>query len=109
MPRTIPLVSLVAALICTPLHAAQDDNDRYPGYGVVESVTPLVPAAKKPAEESATAGSSAATGSSAPARRMYRVRVRMDDGRVQTRDVPKPPVSSGDRVLLTNSGDVVPD
>jgi hypothetical protein len=101
MSAQIPSLILVAALFSAPLHAAQEE--RYPGYGVVESVTAVTPVAKKPADESASAGSSA------PARKRYRVRVRMDDGRTQVRDIPTREFAKGDRVLLTNAGDVVPD
>ncbi|HYY61907.1 MAG TPA: hypothetical protein VE756_10990 [Burkholderiales bacterium] len=74
-----------------------------PGYGVVESVTPV----KVIVERSAAAGGSA----SAPerARPMYRVAVRMPDGSVQYRDLDRPEFKVGDDVLLTNAGDIVPD
>jgi hypothetical protein len=74
-----------------------------PGYGVVESVTPVrvVP------ERSAAAGGSASKDAhSGP---MYRVRVRMPDGKVQYRDIDRPEFKVGDNVLLTNAGDIVPD
>jgi hypothetical protein len=74
-----------------------------PGYGVVESVTPV----RVAAERSAAAGGTAA-GASAE-RPMYRVSVRMPDGKVQYRDLDRPEFKVGDHVLLTNAGDVVPD
>jgi hypothetical protein len=40
---------------------------------------------------------------------MYRVTVRMPDGRLQVRDIDKPEFRAGDHVLLTNAGDIVPD
>jgi hypothetical protein len=74
-----------------------------PGYGVVESITPL---RDVPAEDSASAGSSAP--SLAPT--TYLVRVRMDDGSIQIRQVRKKrSVAVGKRVLITNAGDVLPE
>jgi hypothetical protein len=77
-------------------------NAMRPGYGVVESVTPV----RVVRERSAAAG-----GSTAPAngRPMYRVAVRMPDGSLQYRDIDRPEFKPGDNVLLTNAGDVVPD
>jgi hypothetical protein len=72
-----------------------------PGYGVVERVTPV-----RMAERSAAAGGSAARGE---ARVVYRIAVRMPDGSVQYRDLDRPEFRPGDRVLLTNAGDVLPD
>lgn len=72
-----------------------------PGYGVVESVIPVRVASR---EASAAAG-----GSSAMARAVYRVTVRMADGSLQVRDLDRPEFKPGDEVLLTNSGDVVSD
>jgi hypothetical protein len=74
-----------------------------PGYGVVESMTPV----RVAAERSAAAGGSAVTKDSA--RPMYRVAVRMADGQVQYRDLDHPEFKAGDHVLLTNAGDVLPD
>jgi hypothetical protein len=70
-----------------------------PGYGVVEKVTPV-----RVRERSAAAG-----GSSAEARPVYRLAVRMADGSVQYRDLDRAEFRPGERVLLTNSGDVLPD
>lgn len=75
-----------------------------PGYGVVESVTPVRIAA---GEHSAAAGGSAAP--AGIARAAYRVAVRMPDGSVQYRDLDRPEFRPGDHVLLTNAGDVLPD
>ena len=75
-----------------------------PGYGVVESVTPVQLTAR---EGSAAAGGSAQGGTSA--RPMYRIGVRMPDGSLQYRDLDKPEFKLGDNVLLTNAGDIVPD
>jgi hypothetical protein len=88
-------------LVLSPMPAfAADDR---PGYGVVETMTPLQ---RKPEP-------SASGGSSAPARRdaaTWLVRVRMDDGTYQVREVKKRRnIAVGTRVLLTNAGDVVPD
>lgn len=73
-----------------------------PGYGVVESVTPV-----QLRERSAAAGGSAQGAQSG--RPMYRIRVRLADGSVQYRDLDKPEFKVGDNVLLTNAGDIVPD
>ncbi len=89
----------LCALLCVPSFAAEPQ--RRPGYGVVESVSPL----RQP--ESASAGASAPASGAHPA--LYLVRVRMDDGTIQIREVKKRRFSVGDRVLLTNAGDVVPD
>lgn len=75
-----------------------------PGYGVVESVTPVQLASR---ERSAAAGGSA-RGETAflP---MYRIGVRLPDGSMQYRDLDKPEFKVGENVLLTNAGDIVPD
>ena len=75
-----------------------------PGYGVVKSVTAVPTAPGK--EESASAGSSAPAAAS---RTTYLVTVRMDDGSMQIRQLKKPIVGVGKRVLITNAGDVVPE
>jgi hypothetical protein len=41
--------------------------------------------------------------------RNYLVRVRMDDGSVQVRTVRRAEVRTGQRALITNAGDVVPE
>ncbi|HEY6820705.1 MAG TPA: hypothetical protein VI321_01690 [Burkholderiales bacterium] len=89
------LLAALLALFC--LAAAAED--KRPGYGVVEAVTPV---RNEP---------SASTGASAPsqAKGRYRVRVRLDDGTTQFRTLKKREFSAGDRVLLTNAGDVVPE
>jgi hypothetical protein len=74
-------------------------EEQRPGYGVVEAVTPVK------MEPSATAGASAP----AKAKGKYRVRVRLDDGTIQYRTLKRRQFSAGDRVLLTNAGDVVPE
>ena len=79
-------------------------RDMRPGYGVVETIEEVRVA---PAERSAAAGGSAASG--AQARPAYRVGVRLADGTLQYRDLDKPEFKVGDNVLLTNAGDVVPD
>lgn len=87
-----------------PVPSATAPADRTPGYGTVESVWVL----HRPAEPSASAGGSSPS-KRAPEREFYRLRVMLDDGRVQYRDIAKPDITVGDRVLLTNAGDVVPD
>jgi len=82
-------------------------QDMKPGYGRVESITE-VRVAKR--ERSAAAGGSAPSEEkSSDARPAYRVGVRMADGSLQYRDLPKPEFKVGDNVLLTNAGDIVPD
>ncbi len=79
-----------------------------PGYGVVESVTPIA----RPAEESASAGGSRPPVTKEARRksaRNYLVRVRMDDGSIQVRTVRRAEVRAGQRALITNAGDVVPE
>ncbi len=78
--------------------------DQTPGFGVVQSIIRLPPST--PAEQSASTGSS-----SAPAKRktVYLVRVKMDDGSYQVREVAHSRVRVGQRVLVTNAGDVLPD
>jgi len=81
-------------------------TEQGPGYGVVQSITPV---RAEPAEESASAGSSA------PARPQtsYLVRVEMDDGSIQIRQLKARSVArgvaTGKRVLITNAGDVLPE
>lgn len=76
-------------------------KEMQPGYGVVESVTPVRIAPER----------SAAAGGTAPkeSRPVYRVAVRMPDGSMQYRDLDRPEFEAGDHVLLTNAGDIVPD
>jgi hypothetical protein len=80
-----------------------------PGYGVVESVTPI---SRPAAEESASSGGSRPPVTKEARRksaRNYLVRVRMDDGSVQVRTVRRAEVRTGQRALITNAGDVVPE
>jgi hypothetical protein len=85
--------------------AATPADQERPGYGVVESITALRPA---PAEESASAGASA-PGRRKAAGGTYLVRVRLDDGSIQIRNVKKRAYKVGDRVLISNAGDIVRD
>jgi hypothetical protein len=80
--------------------AATPAADQRPGYGMVESVTRVAP------EESASTGSSAVGKGMRPT---YLVRIRMRDGSVQVRSQKSGNFHVGDRVLLTNAGDVVKD
>ena len=82
-----------------------------PGTGVVESVTPLAQARLEVAEESASAGGSRppVTKQARQKARGYLVRVRMDDGSIQVRSVKRAEVRAGQRALITNAGDVVPE
>lgn len=104
------LTSLVLALAASGALAQGDKvvapvpaKQMQPGYGVVESVTPV----RVAPERSAAAGGSAAKDERP--RPMYRVAVRMPDGSVQYRDLDRPEFKVGDNVLLTNAGDIVPD
>ena len=94
---------LVAALLAMSAYAADPAEER-PGFGVVESLIPLK------APDSAAAGGSAPSASTAAKKGSsgYLVRIRMDDDSVQIRQV-KRRFSAGQRVLLTNAGDVLPD
>jgi hypothetical protein len=85
--------------VVTPVPAKQ----MQPGYGVVESVTPV----RVAPERSAAAGGSATA--KTESRPMYRFAVRMPDGSLQYRDLDRPEFKVGDNVLLTNAGDIVPD
>src|SRR5438067_12733782 len=85
-PTCMRLINFVLALAATGALAAGEKvvtpvptKQMRPGYGVVESVTPVrvVP------ERSAAAGGSAAAKDARP---RYRVAVRMPDGRLQYRD-----------------------
>jgi hypothetical protein len=80
------------------------EPEHRPGYGVVESIKP-VPA--EPDEESASTGSTAP--GEARAKTTYLVRVRLDDGSIQIRQLKNPSVAVGRRVLITNAGEVLPE
>ena len=98
------LAVAVAGLLFWPATALAADPsqptpaaEERPGYGVVESIVTLPP------EESASAGASSA------AAKRFLIRVRMDDGSVQVRSVEEREVREGQRVLITNAGDIVPE
>jgi hypothetical protein len=78
--------------------------EQHPGYGVVQSITPV---RAEPAGESASAGSTAP--GEARAKTTYLVRVKLDDGSIQIRQLKKPSVAVGRRVLITNAGEVLPE
>lgn len=82
-----------------PLAAPLLPREMQPGYGVVEKIMPV-----RIRERSAAAG-----GSSADARPVYRLEVRMADGSLQYRDLDRAEFRPGERVLLTNAGEVLPD
>jgi hypothetical protein len=94
----LPALALAEAPAVSPIPAA----DKRPGYGVVEKVQEV---RLVPGEASASAGASRATA----AQPAYRVTVRLPDGSLQQRDLHKPEFKPGDKVLLTNAGDIVPD
>ncbi len=98
------LMSIVLALAATGAFAQGETvvapvpaKQMQPGYGVVESVTPVRVVPER---------SAATDERSKP---VYRVAVRMPDGSVQYRDLDRPEFKVGDNVLLTNAGDIVPD
>jgi hypothetical protein len=103
---TMKKTALIPLLLAWSLAASAAGPAPRPGYGVVEAITPV-----RSAPASRSGPESASTGASAPAPRaaLYRVRVRLDDGTIQVRTLRKPAFAAGDRVLLTNAGDVVPD
>jgi hypothetical protein len=111
--RLAPLaLALLAAhaLAGEPVVGPVPSGQMRPGYGVVESVAEVRVAPERSheaRERSAAAGGSAPAAPSA--KPMYRVTVRMPDGSRQVRDIDKPEFRAGDRVLLTNAGDIVPD
>src|ERR1700674_4613712 len=95
---------LFAAAMSATLYVLADSSPtpvagERPGYGVVQSITRV---SAEPAEESASAGSSAPS----QPRISYLVRVKLDDGSVQIRQLKKPSVAVGRRVLITNAGEV---
>jgi hypothetical protein len=91
---TMKRLLLGLSLVATAAFAAEP----HPGYGVVKLVDRIA------AKESATAGASK------PSSRRYLVKVRLDDGSTQVRTVKGPhKLKAGDRVLVTNAGDVVRD
>ena len=101
--------ALVAvSLLALPLAALAKQA---PGYGVVESVTPISRTiARAPGDESASAGASRPPiTKQAREKRGFLVKVRMDDGSVQVRSVKRAEVRPGQRALITNAGDVVPE
>lgn len=99
---------LALALLAASTAGASDPaprataGEQHPGYGVVEMITPL----RRAAEPSASAGASAAPRRDATG---WLVKVRMDDGTIQVREIRERTVAVGHRVLLTNAGDVLPD
>jgi hypothetical protein len=92
--------AVLAALLVLSCFAASAEENR-PGYGVVEAVTPVK------SEPSASAGASVPSRVSSRVKGKYRVKVRLDDGTIQYRTLENREFSAGDRVLLTNAGDVV--
>jgi hypothetical protein len=99
MRRSALSLIVYAALGCAQAaDQATPPSQERPGYGVVESVTPV------PREESSS------TGATQPGiGHAYLIRVRMSDGSVQIRSQKGRNFKTGDRVLLTNAGDIVKD
>lgn len=98
------MLAWVVALSLLSASPAAAQPYQPPGYGVVESVTPIPPAS----DESSSAGASSSPGAKKREVR-YLVRVRMDDGTLQVRTVKRPEVKPGERALVTNAGDVIPE
>jgi hypothetical protein len=89
-----------------PTSAATPPSEERPGYGVVESIVALDAGE---AEASASAGASREIPPGRRKAERYLIRVRMDDGTVQIRTADKREVREGERVLITNAGDIVPE
>src|SRR3954467_9551430 len=104
MRALLLFAALLACQFALGANVATPPDKQRPGYGVVKSVTAVPTASGK--EESASAGSSAPAAAS---HTTYLVTVRMDDGSFQIRQLKKPIVGVGKRVLITNAGDVVPE
>jgi hypothetical protein len=99
MRNALVAISLLALPLSAPAQQA-------PGYGVVESVTPI---SRAPAESASAGGSRPPIAKQAREKRGFLVKVRMDDGSVQVRSVKRAEVRPGQRALITNAGDVVPE
>ena len=99
MTRRVLSIALLAAAAGAQAADSGAQPAERPGYGIVESVKSLSP------EQSSSAGASAP----GPARASYLVRVRMSDGSIQIRNQKRRDFKAGDRVLLTNAGDIVKD
>ena len=91
---TMKRLLFALAAVATAAFAAEP----HPGYGVVKLVD------RVPAQESASSGASK------PSSPRYLVKVQLDDGSTQVRTLKGPhKLKAGDRVLVTNAGDVVRD
>jgi outer membrane lipoprotein SlyB len=103
MIRALLFAAAMSATMCVLAdNSSTPAAEEHPGYGVVQSITPV---RVEPAEESASAGSSA------PSQpwTTYLVKVKLDDGSIQVRQLKKRSVAVGKRVLITNAGDVLPE
>ena len=94
---------MLAAALSAQAAAA---DEKRPGFGAVASVIPVHPQA----DSSAAAGGSAPgeASSAKPRKPAYLLRIGMDDGSIQVRQLSRK-FSAGEHVLLTNAGDVLPD
>ena len=84
-----------------PAESARTESVPYayrPGYGIVESVTRL---------ESGGAAAAGGTAGRFVDRVAYRLTIRMDDGTLQTVLQDSPGFAAGDRVRLTEDGNVI--
>ena len=109
LAMSLVAANAVAQPAAPPVVSPVPSDRMQPGYGVIEEVTPV-----QVRERSAAAGGSSADVGGADAGQAWRVKVRMPDGSVQYRDLDRRDLDGhkfrpGDRVLLTNAGDVVPD
>jgi hypothetical protein len=109
MSRALLFAAAMLAAPCALAHGSSTPAaEQHPGYGLVQSITPV---------RAEPAGESASTGSSAPGgprgKTTYLVRVMLDDGSIQIRQLNKRSVARGigvgRRVLITNAGDVLPE
>jgi outer membrane lipoprotein SlyB len=102
MIRALLFAAAMGATTCVVADSSPTPvTEERPGYGTVQSIAPV---RVEPSEESASAGSSAP----ARPRTSYLVRVKLDDGSIQIRQLKNRSVAVGERVLITNAGDVLP-
>src|SRR3954468_24700589 len=109
-----PIAALVFATVAAfaqkgePVVTQVPDKDMKPGYGVVQSVTPVQLRERASGSRARPAAAGESAQGAPSARPMYRIGVRLPDGSIQYRDLDKPEFKVGDNVLLTNAGDIVP-
>lgn len=103
MKRSLAALAFASLAGCAWMHTPQTDvtgtQFQYrPGTGVIESVT------RAPAPFTSTSGGAAAGSTAAPAPdQLNRLKIRMDDGRLQFIDTSDTGFAPGMRVRLTDS------